>query len=254
VGHAVKHADGAHSLVMKKILFFSLLMGLSSLLPAQVFDYIDSTELAHTRERRPLKKEIILKTNPGSIFIGHFFPLCSEYKLVAEAVVAQRGGLHTGVSYYAMSPWMRNVIDKDSNMQLQQIKATDFVMRGIRFQLGYRFYLTDPTADERTPAVAPQGFYLMPHYSYSVIEFKYKGGGYREIFYLQNITVNFGLQFILFEQFVFDVYLGGGYKRNTVYTDQSGRLVQNTTYAEEVPLLFENPLKLNAGFMIGWRL
>jgi hypothetical protein len=221
---------------------------------AQDFEYIDSAQIRNLRQKQVLKREIILKTNPGSILFGHFFPVCSEYKMVAEAVVSRLGGVHLGLSYYAMSPWLKSVINNDSSMANAGLKATDFAMNGFRFQVGYRFYLADPTVPKaERMAGAPGGFYLMPHYSYSQIELKYKGGGYRERFYLQNLTVNFGYQVILDPRWVLDMYIGAGYKNNKVLTDHGGRWVANKTYAEEVPILFRNPVKLNLGFMLGYR-
>lgn len=224
-------------------------------LAAQQFDYIDTTDLARVSKHKPLRKELIIKTNPGSILFGHFFPVASEYKIVAEAVLSNRGSLHGGLSYYSMSPWLRSLLNSDSLMKQQRLSATDFVMYGFRFQIGYRYYLKDPT-EEYLPgdAIAPGGFYLMPHYSWSFIDFKYKGGGYREVFYLQNITCNFGYQVLINDQWTLDMFVGLGYKHNRVYTDQGGRLVVNKAYGEEVPILFKNPVKINLGFMLGYRL
>jgi hypothetical protein len=192
-----------------RIILFILLFGFSPVV-AQV-------ELL-PKLQYPPKYSLLLKTNPLPILWGPIpgiIPLTSEYRLVNEFVVAPHQSSVIGFSFLGKSPLIP-LLDPTSGSLFRNI-----MVRGFRFQMGHRFYLNNINNTLGLPYsdYAPEGLYVGPFFSYSEARLTTKLANtfniYRRITHF-NANAVAGYQ-LIFDGFVFDVFLGMGYKENRWY-------------------------------------
>ncbi len=119
---------------------------------------------------------------------------------------------------------------------------TEIETNGYRYQFQFKQYIS-------RNALAPEGFYLSPHYSYAEADYKVTMHDLDVNLSLeaknQNYNLLFGYQNVLGKHLVVDLFTGLGYKsKRTKVFDANG------AYLGEMKKGF--PLKISSGFNLGW--
>ena len=186
----------------------------------------------------------ILKTNPLPILWGNIVGT-AEYRLLYEMPVSLRQTLMFGISYLGKGPFFTSLFslsDTSTNLQIHnQIMqlANEATINGFRIQIMEKFYLTQKH-------LAPRGFYIGPHLSYSTAKITFPSIDLYENDTYLNWNIFLGGQTII-NQVALDFFMGLGYKHNfyEVYYNKQKEDSGN------IPSLTGN-IKLSLGFNIGY--
>lgn len=186
----------------------------------------------------------ILKTNPLPIMWGNIIGT-AEYRLLYEMPVSLRQTLMLGVSYLGKGPFFTTLFalsDTSTNMQihnqLMQL-ANEATVNGYRIQAMYKFYLSQSH-------LAPRGFYIGPHASYSIAKIDIASVDVYEKDTYYNINIFWGGQAVI-SSVALDFFMGLGYKHNLYEIYYNKQRVESG----DIPSLTGN-LKLSLGFNIGY--
>ena len=200
----------------------------------------------------PIKVDYVVKTNPFAMLWGTV-PLSAEYRLLVEVVAKRNQSAVFGGSYLGRSPLISLLIDEDSisNQVGYQYKIA---VSGFRFQAAYRFYINPMTQFiiGKEAAVAPNGFYISPHFSYA--EAKISERFSRNFNYLNisqlNVNLLGGYQYLYEDFLVLDVFAGLGYKKNTwLEVSPTGRRFVTPFDGEDN--FYTSDVKISLGFALG---
>lgn len=190
--------------IHQKHFFFILLLLFSSIsLQAQLEENttIDTSIIAQYKQTKPVN--YIIKTNLLPILMGSL-PLTSEYRLLGEFMVATNQSISISGSYLGKNIFYKLLIDSINTGLPTYIK-------GYRFQLAYKYYLTHKK-------FMPRGFYLSPHCSYSSADYSIAPlNNSPDYIRITNFNANllFGFQMLAKNTVAFDLFTGIGYKNYT---------------------------------------
>ncbi|MFC5270441.1 hypothetical protein [Adhaeribacter terreus] len=119
---------------------------------------------------------------------------------------------------------------------------TDIQATGYRYQFQYKRYLS-------SNKMAPEGWYLSPHYSYAKTDYNVEMNDFEIKFKVkaknESYNLLFGYQEVLGKHFVVDIFTGLGYRNNRrdILDDQDNFLKRMEK---------GSALKFSSGFNIGW--
>jgi hypothetical protein len=146
-----------------------------------------------------------VKTNPlaalgGPLYVA-IIPITGEYKVMFEARTAAKQSVETGFSYLGPSV----LINLDELTSTDSSGISGVRTNGFRFQVGYRFFLTN--------GKAPEGFYVGPHVSFAKARITNKDNtdDYFEAS-KANVNLMMGYQLITGGGFTLNFYTGLGVK------------------------------------------
>lgn len=198
-----------------------------------------------------LNPRYIIKTNPLAMIVGPML-FASEYRISIENTTAINQSVQFGISYLGQNSILKSTVEQDTSFK----SGEKIILQGYRLQFSYRFFFKNE---------APNGFYIAPNISYSYAKMLLKVNHYvQKNPYVRLIYFNygaiFGYQKIVTENIVVDMFLGGGYKKNTydqVYfygSSTSNQILKNKTKPldKEGLYMFGENLKLYLGFNIGY--
>jgi hypothetical protein len=149
------------------------------------------------------QKNFVIKTNPMSslgsgIWLGPVIPLTAELPRLA---VEYGQGHHAGMLAGGYLGWsaLGSIEDEEGN-QVRDLVSN----RGVKIQGLYKYYVS---------GTAPKGFYIGPHFSYSMSKLSSKEDSDDYIIATnQIVSAALGYQFISKGGFSFDVFTGFGYQ------------------------------------------
>lgn len=209
---------------------------LISLLPISLYSqHRDST---YYNYKKDFPVNFILKTNPFTPIWGQI-PYTSEFRIAYEKITSKKQSLQLAISYLGKSTMLSNLERTDSSFIKSNIKL---IVRGVRFQLSYKFYLLKN---------APQGLYVAPHFSYATAKFidsKYKNTDRFVQANYMNYNILVGYQFVINSSLSIDPFFGVGYKENSWLEHYNQ---QYKTMDDEDQYIIPEPLKIYLGFNIG---
>jgi hypothetical protein len=218
------------------------------------FLFASHTILAQDFASSPVKKNIIKLAPLG--FIHGQMPFTVESRIGYERVISNKSSLAAAYSYLgtnypfsfigsaALSATLTTAISlygKPGKVGIVWAE-TDIKATGYRYQFQYKYYLSKKH-------LAPQGFYLSPHYSYAQadydVDMKDMEIAFKVLAKNRNYNVLFGWQKILGRHFVIDVFTGLGYRNNSkiIYDDQNNFLHRMSKGSST---------KISSGLNIGW--
>ncbi|MBL4624670.1 MAG: hypothetical protein JKY42_05975 [Flavobacteriales bacterium] len=200
----------------------------------------------------PHKVRTVIKGNPFSILAG-VIPLTSEYRLITEYAVSKNQSIQLGLSYLGKSPFLSLIEASTPNNNAFNQK---FIVRGYRIQTSHKYYFSQ-LGDKfnRSDFLAPQGFYLSPHVSFSSAKI------YNQ--YLQvydawmrvtqfNASLLFGGQLFL-GSIAIDLFTGLGYKKNEWSLRESPtQIIIIDPDDLDLPPSYGGSIKFSLGFNIGY--
>ena len=224
---------------MKHIIFF-IWFSLASLF---IFSQRNSTLLREFNDIYDNTTTKILKTNPGTILIGPII-FTSEYRIVFEMPVYLNYGIQIGVSYLGENIFLK-ILDSDTTtIYGLPAKPNDMIVNGFRIQLSYKRYIF-----QKYFGYSPFGIYIGIHYSFSKAYITLKSLNlFKKHIYAvhENYNLITGYQLDI-NKFVFDSYLGIGYKNNFWAYRENYNSIQKID-----GLYFNLPIKLLLGINIGY--
>lgn len=187
----------------------------------------------------------ILKTNLYTPLFSDII-LASEFRVGFETKVANSQAVQVDLSYLSSGILFNALINNPLGTNQQK-----FYLRGTRVKLQYRFYLNEWV--NKINRSYPEGFYAAPLFTYSTAKIASKTS-LANANYLRMVKsallLNIGYQFKekLFDFFLVDVYVGGGYKNNYIFEYNAGAI----TYLDDffVPMYYNN-YKITMGFNLG---
>lgn len=221
---------------------------IASILLTTSFCFSQSWKIDNT----PHKVRTIVKGNPFSILAG-VIPLTSEYRLITECVVSKNQSIQIGFSYLGKSPFL-SLLESGNNLNngLQQ----KFIVRGYRLQTSHKYYFSQFGDKLNTSEyMAPQGFYISPHVSFSSAKI------YMQYFQVYDIWIRatqFNASLLIGAQaflgnFAIDVFTGIGYKKNEWSERYSPTQILIINPADlALPQTYSGPIKFSLGFNIGY--
>lgn len=187
------------------------------------------------------KRAIVIKSNPFPIIYGPI-PFTNEFRLVGEMVTSRNNSVQLGVSYLGKSLIFAYQEKNDTSNSMDE----KFIVRGIRIQGAYKFYLTKAFYGYNVH----KGLYLAPFISYSSAMLSTKSLINLDIFingtYI-DYDLLFGYQKMYRDIIVLDVFTGLGYKDNNLYDHFTNKYKK----IEEEALNNDIHLKFILGFNIG---
>lgn len=200
--------------------------------------------------QNPQRVMTLLKTNPLPILWGPI-PLTAEYRFIVEEVIATNQSLQVGFSFLGKSPLLALVEDSSFNGGAPVIKIK---VKGFRFQAGWRYYLTNLTemfGFSSGTVYAPEGFYIMPHFSYSSARFtpRIVNPIHLRISHL-NANMLLGTQLFLGDNIAMDIFAGLGYKKNK-WVEYYSPTRQRVIIPTDLGGFYNGPVKLTLGFNFG---
>ena len=220
-----------------------------------------STCTAQKEPRQPILKataqdfpehRILAKTNPLATIWGPI-PFTAEYRLMGEFVYSRNLSSQLGFSVLSKSPILTIIEDS-----VQTDYDLPLVVNGFRVQASGKYYLNELLYKLRwgRNMVAPEGYYLGPHVSYSTAKFSDRYWRNYDV-YLRishfNVNLMAGYQFVLDGGIVLDCYVAGGWKKN--WWQEKGLSGQVTAVdPEELSAFYRGNLSLFLGFNIGFAL
>jgi hypothetical protein len=190
----------------------------------------------------PEQPSIILKTNPGTAFIGPIV-YTSEYRIAFEIPTYLYYGVQVSVSYLGENIFMELAEKDTTTIYGLPAHPYDLVARGFRLQFTYKRYIF-----QKLFGYAPYGLYLALHYSFAKAYITYRQLSlYNEYLFAvhENYDLLAGYQFKIYH-FTLDMFTGLGYKNNFWAIKSSGK-------TEEVEGIYlKIPIKFVIGFNIGY--
>jgi hypothetical protein len=201
-----------------------LLAVLSINLFGQSFNNTNDEQQKHTE-----KKTFYLKTNPLAVLVGPI-PLTAEYRIAVEAVANNRVSYQVSGSYLNKSLLFSLLQNDSANAPV----GSDFKFPGYRLQGEARFYFVKFQQEKiKKENVVPSGFYSAINVSYSFAKLGRKAQAY-PVLEFANFNINwlFGGQIIAGESIGADLFLGIGYKQNSL-TNVDYRLRRTNLSLEE---------------------
>lgn len=195
----------------------------------------------------------IWKTNPFATLWGSV-PFTGEYRFNNELVCGQLASFEFGVSYLGRSPFIRIFEEELSNPgsgEPIRIKVS-----GFRFQTAFRRYFGNSRTKFTMNDLAPQGYYMGIHFSYSTAVFTNKF--YRAYdMYIQgthaNMSVMFGRQMVFSERFTIDWFSTLGWKNNDWFLNDT-QYNQKQSLLGDVPDFYRGHIRFAMGFNFGFDL
>jgi len=209
------------SINMKKTLF---------VLP--LFLFLLSSLSTQAQYMEQVVRRNVIKTNPLAMLQGPIIGF-AEYRIMYERTLTPAHALQASLGYLG-----KGIVNSDFYMDFMFANPISEVdHNGYRVTAAYKFY---------TDNYAPNGWYLMPHASFSYGKMHSKSDpdtDYITATYI-NVTGNFGYQVLVDDRFAADFYFGLGWKSNTwsgygQYHNDPGLPVQNV------------PVKVNIGMNFG---
>lgn len=207
---------------------------------------------APTEEAKPAPPKNVLKIAPLGWVHGQL-PFSTESRISYERMLVGRSSLGASYSYlgtnypfsflgsFALSAAISSAITLSGH---PAAVWTDAKVRtkGYRYQLQYRYYLTQKQQ-------APEGFYLGPNVSYAKADYRISFPDFDTSFLITKKNLNYnllvGYQLVLGRHFVVDAFTGLGYRdTDTQIYDQNG--VHLTTMPKGTKT------KLSSGLNLGW--
>lgn len=187
----------------------------------------------------------ILKSNLYTPIFSDII-LASEFRVGFETKVANSQAVQVDLSYLSSGLLFNALLNNPLGPNQQKL-----FLRGTRVQLQYRFYLNEWV--NKINQSYPEGFYMAPLFTYSTAKIASKTS-LANATYIRMVKsallVNIGYQFKekLFDFFLVDVYVGGGYKNNYIFEYNAGAI----TYLDDffVPMYYNN-YKITMGFNLG---
>lgn len=195
----------------------------------------------------------ILKSNPLPLLWGSI-PLTSEWRIMGEIATSRYQASQIGVSYLDKSP----VFKLFENNIPNQPGQPKFLVQGFRFQAGHKFYISKFLEKNfgvvNSHDYAPYGFYIGPHFSYSTAKLTTKYYNSFDVYYKcthVNLNILAGYQSEIFDEIVFDIFTGFGYKQNTWIDVQNTVSTAKTVNTEELGRYYNSHLKIIIGINVG---
>ena len=196
----------------------------------------------------------VIKLSPFAWIHGQA-PFTVESRIGYERVIGRRSSVAGSYSYLGSNPvfgfigsvalsatltTVLNLYGKPGKVGIVW-SETKIRTGGYRYQLQFKQYLGKK-------ALAPEGFYLSPHYSYSEADYDIEFTNFevRSDLKLKNRNYNLlaGYQSLLSKHFVVEVFTGLGFKQKTTEIfDINGN---------KLDTIEGSPLKVSGGFNIGW--
>ena len=174
--------------------------------------------------------------------------------MVYETPVAHDKSVTMGVSYLGKS-LLIYMFDKLDSIPGDTF-ANDVVVRGIRGQLSYRFFLFEEALTRRQGY--PQGLYIGPHVSFASAIISMHSYNWANIFTRAsyfNLSVISGLKYSIFDKLVIDIFSGIGYRYNIIYNNLT---IHKYMWKDEDKFFYwdTHPIfkhyKISFGFNIGY--
>jgi|GEM_PF-555768 len=188
----------------------------------------------------------VYKTNPFAILWGPI-PFTAEYKIIRETAFAPNQSFLVGISYLGKSPLLAQAEQANQNNGTNTSNPNQKLkIRGWRFQLAYRYYMTKRKA--------PRGFYFSPHFSWSYVTITtasmspyntYLAGTHL------NINALAGYQAIIRDKVAFDFFFGLGYKKNTWVEHYSPTRSHIIHDFDDISPIYKYPIKITLGINFG---
>lgn len=188
----------------------------------------------------------VYKTNPFSILWGPI-PFTAEYKLIRETAFAPNQSIVAGISFLGKSPLLSLAEQAQQNNGTNTSAPNQKLkIRGWRFQMAYRYYLTKRKA--------PRGFWCGPQLSWASATISSASLSPLNI-YIQgthfNINALAGYQAIIRDKVAFDFFFGLGYKKNTWIEHYSPTRTRIIHEFDDISPIYKYPIKITLGINFG---
>ena len=193
---------------------------------------------------------VVLKTNPLNMLVG-CIPFTSEYKVQNEYTILPHQSVQFGISYLGKGLLLK-MAENAANRRPKNKSEINYYAKGFNIQYAHRFYLNNKK-NESSNQYAPFGFYCGPMISFARAKIGIKNNTLSNNYIMaSNIQICWmgGYQNSLSDRFIFDVYLGMGYKNNQL-TEYNSRRGRKTLPIKDVPF-YGNNFKLILGVSLGF--
>lgn len=195
-------------------------------LSANAYTFAPADTIVYKKDRKETLKgkifdsPLVLKTSPTGLIWGGIFPFTSEYRLLGEITTSRTQSDQVGVSYLGKN-LLYKIVEKAINTPTTEI----YKVSGWKLQYAHKFYLLTKRMH------APTGFFFGPliAYSYAHVSIglsRYYTHTYYD-FHNFNANMIAGVQIAKRDRISFELYIGGGYKNNTLFYHAS-----TTRYAQ----------------------
>ncbi|MBL4715785.1 MAG: hypothetical protein JKX95_04040 [Bacteroidia bacterium] len=193
----------------------------------------------------------VIMTGPFSPIVSQI-PVAAEYRFIYETTVAHNMSAMFGASYLGKSLLIYFIDAIDTTAGNPFIEET--VVRGVRGQAGYKYFIFEDGLKYNRSY--PQGIYIGPHVSYSTVKFSGKAIYWANIFSRLNyfnVNLMSGMQYVVFNKLMINIFTGIGYKLNTIYDN-----ISVYRYVWKEPLFYwdTHPIfkhyKISFGFNVGY--
>ncbi|MBL4652602.1 MAG: hypothetical protein JKY53_07015 [Flavobacteriales bacterium] len=217
------------------------------------YSYAKAQEEESSHPYSPHKVRTVIKGNPFSMLVG-VIPLTSEFRLITEYAVSKNQSTQIGFSYLGKSPFLA-IIESGNNINNngfdQKLKV-----QGYRVQASHKFYFSQFGDNfNNSDFLAPQGFYVSPHISYSTAKI------YMQYFQVYDIWIRatqFNANILIGGQLflgkvAIDMFTGLGYKKNEWverYSQTQITIIDPLDLG--LPPTYNGSLKFSLGFNIGY--
>lgn len=192
----------------------------------------------------PIHPQNILKSNPMRILWGSI-PLTSEYRINYETVMSKNTSQEIAISLYGKTPFL------NANNANGGAAITNLRCEGLRFQYAYRFYLKGINR-----FLPPDGYYISPHFSYATARFYDKTQPRQRRDYIQvehfDVNIFVGRQFVINRNLIFEIYAGGGYKKNRWFESYANGVRRQVSIIDFDYYNSNYRLHLGFNFGLGW--